>query len=114
MHSKAKPPTKAEERRWVECGIRVGCIACRQLPGTPYNPPDQHHLLSGGRRRGHAFTVPLCIWHHRGQHIFPAGDADHERVYGPSLARNSRAFRARFGTDDQLLAMTEDWLRRSA
>jgi hypothetical protein len=33
-----------------------------------------------------------------------------EAVYGPSLARSSKAFHAAFGTDDELLARTNKLL----
>lgn len=37
---------------------KLGCIACRQR--GVFSQPDIHHLLSGGRRRGNRYTIPLC------------------------------------------------------
>ena len=72
-------------------------------------PADVHHLLSGGRRRGHSYTIPLCPWHHRG--TFATTDEftarEIEEMYGPSLARSPRKFREVFGTDEELLAQTD-------
>ena len=54
-----------EERRWMSAIVRVGCIACH-VSGHRGVPAEVHHMLSGGRRRGHLFTLPLCSpGHHR-------------------------------------------------
>jgi hypothetical protein len=61
---KAKPgkrtPNKAE-REWMDAIVASGCIACRldSLPAKGL-PCAVHHILSGGRRMGHLFTLPLC------------------------------------------------------
>lgn len=73
----------------------IGCVACRKM--GYFSLADVHHLLSGGRRRGHDFTIPLCPWHHRGIEPPPVD-------VGPSLANGSKPFRAAFGSDDELLA----------
>lgn len=108
-HSTGKP-TKAEAAR-MERLSRMPCVACRQL--DTYLIPlrsEVHHLLSGNRRRGHMFTVPLCSWHHRGVRYWEMDPKAHPKFFGPSLALSSKAFRARFGTDDELLAMTDKLL----
>lgn len=81
---------------------RIGCLCCRRN-GTQVFPAEIHHLLSGGRRRGHQFTLSLCIWHHRG--VVPHGVTSLQATldHGPSLARGSKAFHVHFGSDDQLL-----------
>ena len=84
---------------------RIGCVACRK-EGLGIQAADVHHLLSGGRRRGHRFTIPLCPWHHRGA-TMQCSRADMTEDFGPSLAHGSKAFRARYGTDDELLAYTD-------
>jgi hypothetical protein len=82
----------------------MGCAACFR-EGIQDVPAEIHHLNGGGhagqKRRGDEFTVPLCIWHHRGvlsQNVMWA------QPPGPSLARHSREFRQRYGRDDALLA----------
>lgn len=104
MHSAAKPATKAEKRR-MERARTVGCVACYLL--GKYNPPDNHHALSGGRRVGHWAIIFLCPWHHRGI-PGPLGMKATEELLGPSLAHNPRLFRGRFGSDQQLIALTDD------
>lgn len=85
---------------------RIGCIACR-MNGHAGEPADIHHLLSGGRRRGDEYTIPLCAWHHRGQTMMHCSRSDMTEDFGPSLAHGSRAFRAHYGSDDELLAKVE-------
>ena len=71
---------------------------------------DAHHLLSGGIRRGHEYTIGLCPWHHRG---VPPNDMSIKMargIYGPSLMDGSKVFRAVYGTDDQLLERQNKYL----
>lgn len=98
-------PTKADRKRF-DAFRRIGCIACR-TEGLPITPADVHHLLSGGRRRGHRYTIPLCAWHHRAV-TFNGEREDMTLTAGPSLANGSRAFHARYGSDAELLAYTDD------
>ncbi len=68
---------------------------------------DIHHLTSGGRRMGHAYTIGLCPWHHRGVPS-PADDFGS----GPSLAYSKRAFNEAYGTEITLLEETNKLLER--
>ena len=103
-----KAPTKAERARFGKM-IDRGCCACRSDHGRVWlRPVEIHHLLDGGVRRGHAFTVALCAWHHRG--VVPGGDltaAGATKAFGPSLYHDGKAFKARYGKDDALLAFQE-------
>lgn len=112
-------PTKAEAERMGQLKV-MGCIACRinrdrgfydVCFGWPYS--DVHHLLSGGRRRGHLFSLPLCAWHHRSIPPVQGLSTDGAvAVYGPSLERQ-KAFRDYYGTDDELLAMVNKILEEN-
>lgn len=67
---KAKPgkctPTVAE-RRWMDFIVSFGCIACRLDGCLSPRPACVHHILRGGVRMGHLFTLPLCDpGHHQG------------------------------------------------
>lgn len=95
--------SQQERERWSRFAD-IGCLACRKK--GVYNPQvDVHHLLSGGRRRGHDASVPLCAYHHRGVGIHPE--------MGPSLAHGSKPFHAEFGSDDELLELTDKLLEES-
>jgi hypothetical protein len=93
-HSTGKP-TKADVERFEKLQA-LGCICCRLQVGMIATPVEIHHIVSGGRRKGHQFTLPLCIWHHRG--IITWG------ALGPSLAHGSKPFHEHFGTQMELLA----------
>jgi hypothetical protein len=94
--------TKAE-REWLNAITRIGCIVCR-LQGLGATPAEPHHLLSGGRRMGHLFSIPLCYLHHRG------GRNDDEVV---SASQNKRRFEARYGSELELLERTRELVAAS-
>lgn len=100
---KARPgkrtPTK-EEATWMDAITALGCIACR-IDGHLDIRGAVHHLLSGGRRIGHLYTICLC-------------DPGHHQN-GEQFGKVSRhpwktRFEARFGTEAELLALTKDIL----
>jgi len=100
-------PNAAERAHMDKIKDRGVCVCCRQRGYGYKQLVEIHHLLSGGKRRGHLFTVGLCQWHHRGIPPFGWGDAEALYELGPSLAKGSKPFRAVFGTDDDLLAAQE-------
>jgi len=64
-----RAPT-ADERAWMDAIVAYGCIACR-LDGLPPRPAAVHHILRGGVRMGHKYTLPLCDpGHHQGGQQF--------------------------------------------
>jgi hypothetical protein len=90
----AKPgkrkPT-ATEARWMAAIVDYGCVACRMdgllVRGADgvyeAQRPAVHHILRGGRRIGHLFTLPLC---------------------DPGHHQNGARFEARYGAEFELLA----------
>lgn len=108
-------PTLAESAK-IAAVKAMGCICCmlneqlglkrasRVSRPNAMVPCEAHHLLSGGIRRGHAFILGLCRWHHQG---VPPQPGMHERdaiaAYGPTVATGSKPFHATYGTDDELL-----------
>lgn len=111
MHSNAKPPTKAERARFDRV-VELGCLLCRRQ--GRFRPAEIHHLLDGGVRRGHAYTIPLCEFHHRGTPLPGENVAMTTLILGPSLALGSQIFRAFWGNDDALLAETDRLLLEAA
>jgi hypothetical protein len=98
--------TKAEQDRFDR--IKAGpCLACLQLGFdlSGQGLVEVHHLLSGGRRRGHMFTIGLCVWSHRGEPFWGCTHAEMRNHYGPSLAEGSKPFHEAFGSDEELLLM---------
>jgi hypothetical protein len=96
MHSKAKPPTKAE-REWMAWLVGFGCIAC-YLDGNMGEPAAVHHMVSGNRRLGHRFTLPLCD---------PGHHQNGEQFGMISRHPWKKRFEAKYGTEAELL----EWLR---
>jgi hypothetical protein len=89
-----RTPTK-EERLWMSAIVTYGCVACR-IDGNGYVPPEVHHILSGGVRRGHLLTLPLCSGHHRDGAGIPGLIARHpwrvkfEAKYGTEMEQLER------------------------
>ena len=99
-------PTKAEKARMDAMKLMCKCVACYQVGIVRSGHIEIHHLLSGNKRIGHMATVSLCPWHHRGVIYGNAVTAaEAAEMFGPSLAHGSKPFRAKFGTDAELLAL---------
>lgn len=73
--------------------------------GLPFQcgPTEVHHLLSGNKRRGHMHSIPLGSYHHRAVPWEGFTLRQMAETFGPSLAKGSKPFRAKFGGDDELL-----------
>lgn len=105
-------PTKAEAKRMDTIKEMAICMCCRQRKLLA-SYVEVHHLLSGGKRMGHMFTVGLCVWHHRAVPMYGYKRAQMREIYGDSLAEGSKIFRAQFGSDMDLLAMQNELLDES-
>jgi hypothetical protein len=107
--------TNQHRSRWLRFEL-IGCVACR-INGTPNRQYEHHHLNFDGRagqkRLGHAFTIPLCGWHHVGRPPEGHDSKWAEANLGPSLAKQSKKFRERYGTDKALLAYTDAMITES-
>lgn len=93
----------------------IGCYPC-WTQGLMNVYPEIHHLNLGGKagqkRRGDAFTIPLCTWHHQGQPLDGFTVSQTREIRGPSLKLESKAFRERFGSDDAQLAKTNELITK--
>lgn len=114
-----EPPTAADLERWTVMR-KIGCVACllnkahglRKVLGMAI---EIHHQLSGGRRIGHHAAVALCVFHHQGTKWpeITMGYTAVALIYGPSLARESRAFAVAYGDDAGLLEFQGALLRQA-
>jgi len=95
------PPTKEQQRR-QDAAREAGCIVARRL-GLGFVPGEIHHLTEGGRTISQDHTVCLNPWSHRGEVWGQWTAAQCRRVFGPSLAREKRAFHAEYGDNVSLL-----------
>lgn len=90
-----------------------GCICCR-MNGHDWTYVDVHHLLTtgfhgNGKRLGDEFTIGLCRWHHVG-----IRDESCWWAEGPSYAKQAKAFREKYGSDESLLAIQNKALAATA
>jgi hypothetical protein len=102
-----KPPT-AEEQKWLDKVAQMGCVVCRLSYGA-FVPNEIQHLTSGGRRKGHMHTIPLCEWHHRGVAKNGMTPEYMTSIMGPSFAHSRKDFETTFGSEEYLLEETRRW-----
>jgi hypothetical protein len=90
--------TKRERAR-VEALRLIGCIACRHIGVRAPGPTELHHMLSGGKRMGHWYTLVLCEPHHQGKQGWPANIPP---VYRVSIASGSKVWNLVYPTQREL------------
>ena len=59
MVGKTKAPTKSEKDFMGKLCL-LGCIICGNTSRC-----SVHHIVEGGKRKGHDFAIPLCYEHHQ-------------------------------------------------
>lgn len=89
----------------------LGCTAC-YMSGLVGVPCEKHHLNEGDqpgrKRRGEAFTVGLCQWHHVGKCSCEGAITDCwacKAAHGPSWHHHKREFLTEYGDGDAFLAV---------
>lgn len=93
-HKPGKRKPNAVEKRWMDAIVKHGCIACIK-DGHEHRPTTVHHILRGGVRMGHLFSLPLCD---------PGHHQDGKPLGLISRHPDKAAFEARYGTEWELLA----------
>lgn len=108
MNHSTRAPTKREAQR-IQAMMKLGCVACAVL-GIPYANVECHHLLDGGVRMGHWFTLPLCAGHHQGRFTtLQRKLLEREQRVGISDGR--KRFNAVYGTERALWERVQDRLK---
>lgn len=82
-----------------------GCVPCwleSQLQNRKYKvePCDIHHV----DQTSHMETYGNCPWHHRGVPKFGFDEFRCRNALGPSMAREPAGYKARYGSEVDLLA----------
>jgi len=90
-------PDKAE-RQWMEHITEIGCIVCYRI-GYRGTPAAVHHITSGGRRKSHLDTIPLCDPGHHKASPTPRKLSFHG---------NKVKFEEAYGTQEELLEYTRE------
>lgn len=93
-----------DERLWIDAIAQMGCCVCLRLGWGPTSG-EVHHLLNGGQRIGHLYSIPLCMpGHHRG------GDGKNKISRHPWKVR----FEIAYGTEAELLKWTQEYVAMQA
>ena len=93
--------TKAEAKFQQDLRT-MGCIVCRLFLGVR-SPANIHHILSGSRRKGEMFALPLCRYHHQGGCNNPTYVSRHPF---------KKAFEARYGSELVLLEKCKELIAK--
>lgn len=67
-HKNAVPWTKDEKARAERMAVEIGCIFCWLEQGRRGPCENRHHIISGNKRMGHWYTLPVCVRHHADCH----------------------------------------------
>lgn len=93
----------------------LGCVACAAIGVVNHHQIECHHILDGGRRMGHRFTIPLCKGHHQGA-FTETQKVTLDYFQLVSIASGRKLFKAVYGTErklcekvDFLLGMDTPW-----
>lgn len=92
-----RPPATAAEKAFMSKVKRLGCICCRHDTGQ-WVAPALHHIRQDyghGVRASNWEVLPLCEGHHQG--MLETGKL--------AFHKASRTWRARYGTEIQLLQL---------
>lgn len=114
MNHSTKKPTKAEQAR-LDAIHLMRCIACAIEGMAQPQRTEAHHLVDMGTRElsgGHEATIPLCGWHHRAEPT-PYNKRRMLDIYGPTLQEHKKQFIAKYGTERDLLAKTNERLEET-
>lgn len=92
---------KADKAR-IERIFLLGCCACAAIGVPNHHQIEIHHILSGGERMGHRWTIPLCKGHHQG-YFTAAQRVRLEPEELVSIGTGRKPFNQMFGTERSLL-----------
>jgi len=104
-----RPPTKYERER-IEAMKPFGCVACAVLGVPNLNHLELHHILDGGQRMGHYFSIFLCRGHHQGDW----SDSQLEWIepkHRYAISDGRKLFNAAYGSERELWERVQNKLK---
>lgn len=101
MKSSLPKATSAEVERFERMKTEIGCICCRLIGLKPTTHLEIQHLLIGGKKAGHWFTICLCWIHHQNRSVSGVWT---------SVAQGSKAFQKVHGSQWDLWLKTQHML----
>jgi len=110
---RGKNRTNAENKRFDQIQQR-GCVPCyleAKLQSRVWlvEPCDIHHTEG----QNHSLTYGNCPWHHRGLRKIGVAEWIMVENFGPSMAKSPKAYRARYGSESDILAIQNKMLLKS-
>jgi hypothetical protein len=105
---RAIPKCTPEQQERQDKARACGCTSCRVEMCAQPLPTEINHIAERGRQIGQDYTEALCQWHHRGICVNGMTSRDMTREYGPSLAKNPRAFVDSYGDTNERLRFQND------
>lgn len=112
MKTSLRAPTRYEQER-IEALKRLGCVACAVLGVPNLNHLELHHILSGGVRMGHWFTIFLCRGHHQGDWSLQQLEWI-EQPKRVAISHGRKRFNRFYGTEQSLWIRCQEKLKLSA
>ena len=103
------PAKSKADRERLAAVSSLPCLPCL-IDGFPAVPATVQHVVEARKRLGDLWTYPSCPWHHQATGISGNVAALTAR-YGPSLATDSREFQTRYGSERQLVHITDAMIR---
>jgi len=91
MMSKNMPRPTAAEKRRMDLFRVTGCMLTWLKFGKKV-PAECHHIVMLGKRYGHAYTIPLSSWYHRGVPERGKTKDEMRAEYGASLTDGRKSF----------------------
>lgn len=102
---KLKPANKEQKERFEQMKL-LGCVCCRLDDLKTWVYPEIHHFTIANQRISHDYTAPLCKAHHTGD------EKHHTGMYTLSWHKHRAKFRQAYGTDTELVDVTNQFLER--
>lgn len=91
------PKPTADESRRLKLIMSMSCAICALHGDVQKRTLECHHIVRGGKRLGHWYTLQLCKGHHRG--IWDLRSPQSSQV---AICDGRKAFRAAHGGYDDL------------
>lgn len=112
MKTSLNSPTKYEQTR-IDAMRKQGCVACAVLGVPNLNELELNHMLDGGHRMGHWFTIFLCRGHHQG--AWSEGQLEWiEAKKRVAISDSRRLFATVYGTERSLWEKVQKKLKLPA
>lgn len=95
-----------KEKHYHDAICEIGCIVCLDTFKT-YSPGTVHHINGRSKRGAHMQSICLCARHHQ----VASDSGEWATRHGPGRNASKSMFEAAYGTEQELLEMTNNLLK---